>query len=131
MGSVKNWLEAPESGYWLLVFDNVGDKEMSSLVREQIPYLGRGDVILTSRLREYLEPQNAIEVKEMEEMEALDLFLTRVNCGRRPQDAEMVNDCVTARNIIKSLGFLQLALEFVGTYIYHNSITLDRYLYLY
>lgn len=128
--SVKNWLETPESRHWLLVFDNVGDKEISSLVRKQIPRSGRGDIILTSRLR-YLAPQNAIEVKEMEEMEALDLFLTRVNCGRQPQDVGMVNDCVTARNIIKSLGFLPLALEFVGTYIYHNSITLERYLCLY
>lgn len=116
---VKKWLEKNRG--WLVVFDSVNNyKEIEPF----LPETG-GHIIITSRYRNWPTKFNLLPVHEMSEEESLDLLATLSKKRIDPTDKEV------AKELIKTLGYLPLALAQASTYIKQNQIGLKEYLTLY
>lgn len=132
---VRNWLEKPESGNWILVLDNadnfmdffntstVGDG-MGAGLGNFIPYGSKGTVIVTTRDEEVaLELcENQVLTKEgMNRTEAIALF--KCLCPKFTEsDVEPLDD------LLKELSYLPLAIVHAASYIRRNTfMTLKKY----
>src|ERR1700728_5449163 len=75
--SVLQWISFLQDE-WLIVFDNA-DAPLPEVVEKYIPPGNRGNVLITSRNRSMGEriilSENRIEIKEMDETDAIDLLL--------------------------------------------------------
>src|SRR5205807_4140474 len=101
---------------YLLIFDNVEDL---SMVAKFLPFKVRGDVIVTTQAQPtgtYAEP---INIEPMTEDEAVYFLLRRSKGIRIDTPFEEVNNnpINSARNIVKLLGGLPLALDQAGAYL--------------
>lgn len=116
---VKKWFEKNRG--WLLVLDSVNNyKEIEAF----LPETG-GHIILTSRHRNWPTKFNVLAVDEMDEVEALELIAA---LSKRKIEFQETMD---AKELIKVLGYLPLALAQASTYIKHNQINISQYLDLY
>jgi tetratricopeptide (TPR) repeat protein len=123
VGAVKRWLEQNEG--WLLVFDNA---DPPGIVRQFLPTLHRGHILLTSRAHDFqvlfqalslIEPLEVIELP----VEAAGEFLLKRTGRERGADVSGGVDAVT-----KELGYFPLALEQAGAFIYENQTSFEDYL---
>jgi len=136
---VKDWLEARESGNWLIVFDNGDDVFESSLdstddrgtpLLKQIAKLlpNRGCTVITTRDKRTQNSRVAkvgIELGLMEEEDAKTLFFERwapPNYFSSPGDDRLVCE------INAKLGFLPLAIDQAASYIREAKISLAQYI---
>jgi tetratricopeptide (TPR) repeat protein/DNA-binding CsgD family transcriptional regulator len=114
---VKEWLAKRNN--ILLVYDNVQDIET---IKDFLPDVGH--ILITSR--NYKMP-GAIEIDIMDESEALDLMSKLI-----PEKILKTTDNKREiKNLIKSLGYLPLALSQAGSYISDNMINITEYSILY
>jgi len=117
-----HWLQANPD--WLLILDNVDTLEAAAEVEALLPQLNGGQLVLTTRLRNW---SAALQLQEVEVLTPEDAtaFLLERTAGRRRQAAD---DTSEARAIaVDDLGGLALALEQAGAYICQRRLSLRAY----
>lgn len=118
---VIRWLEQSDED-WLLVFDNA---PVSGLAK-YLPDRDNGNILYTSRhrnLQPRLRPECVADVEEMEIQDAVILLL------RSAQQSDYDDDTRGyAKDIVRALGFLPLAIDQAGAYIHMAPCSLDQFL---
>lgn len=123
VAAVLNWLEAHPG--WLLILDNIDSTNTASAVREWLPRLHDGSILITGRFRTWPPEIACREVGLWTPTEAREFLLARTggNGGRRASD----DDKQLAAELAKQLGYLPLALEQAGAYICKHRLRLADY----
>lgn len=116
---VNHWL-ATHPG-WLLVYDNV---ESYEAIAPFMPQKG-GHIILTTRNRSWPEKFKMLTVDVMTEEDSLNLLKSLVNQNIKVQGKN------EAKELVKLLGYLPLAIAQAGAYMQQTQTTVDNYLKLY
>ncbi|KAF8805858.1 hypothetical protein BYT27DRAFT_7028123, partial [Phlegmacium glaucopus] len=109
---------------WLIVFDNADDPP-PEVVAEFIPPGNRGNILITSRnqsMGRIVSSENKIEIKEMEESDAITLLLRASCLDALPEHLQ------AAKNIVAELGCIPLAIDHAGAYIEAGKCDIDKYL---
>jgi hypothetical protein len=101
--AVKCWLEQCNER-WLLIFDNADEV---TLVRDYLPKLGNGSILLTTRAHAVGSLATSVEVEMMGFLEGTQLLLRRVQRDDPAFDEE-INQ---AGNIVVALDHFPLALD--------------------
>lgn len=116
---VKSWFASRCDDRWLLVFDGadtVDDDKSNEYVniRHYMPDSALLDVIITTRSRtaKDMTPLDGVEVGEMEEDQAVELFYALSTLKNRSQGTQD-----EIKLIAKELGWFTLALTLAGTYV--------------
>ncbi len=120
--AVLHWLRANPG--WLLILDNVDTTEAAAEVESLLPQLSGGQLVLTTRLRNW---SAAVELQEVEVLTPEDAtaFLLERTADRRRQAAD---DASLARAMaVDDLGGLALALEQAGAFISQRRLRLSDY----
>ena len=121
--SVLQWISFLQEG-WLIVFDNA-DAPPSEMVEKFIPSGNRGNILITSRNRSMgriVSFENRIEIKEMEEADAITLLLKASCLDPSPEHLEV------SKKIVNELCFIPLAIDQAGAYIEAGKCDIDQYL---
>lgn len=129
---VENWLRDEKRGKWLLIIDNVDDDQLlcsfsvvgkedplscrtnasTKPLLEHIPRSQNCSIIITSRTREValkmVDHKDLIEVKPMEESEALELLQRKLDQPGEIQEGQQ---------LVKALEFMPLAIIQAASYI--------------
>jgi tetratricopeptide (TPR) repeat protein len=116
--AVREWLESPESGAWLLIFDNADEPDA---IRGYLPTRRRGHVLITSRMGRWERANHSIEVRAMDRPDSVRLLLQRSG----QQDAK------AAALLAEALGDLPLALAQAGGYLADSGMSIADYLELF
>ncbi len=126
--AVKRWLS--EQRDWLLILDNADDL---TLVRDLLPPVQTGRVLLTTRAHALGRMTQRIELDTMDRTEGAQLLLRRANllAAGAPSTAASEADRATAEALVQELGGLPLALDQAGAYIEETNCSLSQYLSLY
>ena len=125
-GSVKSvlqWISCIQEE-WLIVFDNA-DNLLPEMVAKFIPPGNRGNILITSRnksMGRVVSFENRIEVKEMEEVDAMTLLLKASCLDALPEHLE------AAKRIVTELGCIPLAVHHAGAYIEAGNCDISTYL---
>ena len=120
--AVLVWLR--EHPRWLLILDNIDTEEAAKAVKEMLPQLGNGHVLLTSRRREWPAAVRKQPLGELTREEATQFLLQRTEGERMSAE----NDAEQAGRLAEILDGLPLALEQAAAYIGHHQTSLARYL---
>ncbi|MDD4249693.1 MAG: metallophosphoesterase, partial [Methanosarcina sp.] len=123
VSAVLNWFRTHEK--WLLVLDNADD---TSFVKNYLPPEPKGHILLTSRAQVFdaLEITGLVEMEEMSPDEAKSFLLKRtVRSDLHQSEFEALE------KLVHELGYLPLALEQAGAYIYANNSSFKDYLVSY
>ena len=123
VSAVLNWFRTHEK--WLLVLDNADD---TSFVKNYLPPDPKGHILLTSRAQVFdaLEITALVKMEEMSPDEAKSFFLNRTGRADLPQ-----YEFEALEKLVHELGYLPLALEQAGAYIYANNSSFKDYLVSY
>ena len=128
INAVKRWLERHTG--WLLILDNV---EEIALVKNFIPAITRGHVLLTTRAKAMGRIAQRIELEKMQPDEGA-LFLLRwanIIAPHATLSEVSASDYTKAREISEIMDGLPLALDQAGAYIEETACGLSGYLNLY
>jgi hypothetical protein len=109
VAAVRRWLET--QGRWLLIVDNVEDWDA---VRPNLPRMGAGHVIVTTRRRD-IDPMTIL-VDVFTSEEADDFVHTRIR-----------NPTAGARKLVEAVGRLPLALEQACSFILSSGCSVSEY----
>ena len=121
--SVLQWISFLQEE-WLIVFDNA-DIPPPEVVEKFIPPGNRGNILITSRNRymgRIVSSVNRIEIKEMEEADAIALLL-KASCLD-----PMREHLDVSKKIVTELGCIPLAIDHSGAYIDAGRCDIDQYL---
>ena len=121
--SVLQWISYIQEE-WLIVFDNADDPSPEEVARF-FPSGNRGNILITSHNRSMgriVSFENSIEIKEMEELDAVSLLL-KASC-LNPSDEHLE----VARKIVIELGCIPLAVDHTGAYIEAGKCNINTYL---
>ncbi|MFM8278378.1 MAG: tetratricopeptide repeat protein, partial [Cyanobium sp.] len=120
--AVLHWLQAHPG--WLLILDNVDSPEAAAEVETLLPQLSGGQLLLTTRLRNWSAAVQLQEVEVLTPEDATAFLLERTATRRRIA----ADDASEARAIaVDDLGGLALALEQAGAYISQRRLSLSAY----
>ena len=120
--AVLHWLQANPG--WLLILDNVDTTEAAAEVEALLPQLSGGQVVITTRLRNWSAAVQLQEVEVLTPEDATAFLLERTAERRRQAPGD--ND--TAEAIaVEDLGGLALGLEQAGAYISQRRLSLSDY----
>ncbi|KAL7274184.1 hypothetical protein RUND412_002924 [Rhizina undulata] len=111
--AVHYWLSASGNRRWLILVDNHDKADLGELA-QLIPTCDWGSVIFTTRLRDFDRFLECIEVDEIGVEAGLDMLL---KSSGKYQQASNDSELGVARDIVKTLGELPLALDQAGAYI--------------
>jgi len=109
---------------WLIVFDNADDLP-PEVVAKFIPPGNRGNILITSRnpsMGRVISFENTIEIKEMEEPDAITLLLKASSLDALSEHLQ------AAEKIVIELGCIPLAVDHAGAYIQAGNCDIKRYL---
>jgi hypothetical protein len=123
VGSVLQWISFLQEE-WLIVFDNA-DVPPPEVVEKFIPPGNRGNILITSRnesMGSIVSYENSIEIKEMEETDAIALLLKASRLGQLPEHLEV------SKKIVTELCCIPLAINHAGAYIEAGKCDIDQYL---
>jgi len=123
--SVLNWLNKQES--WLMVIDNLDDE---AVIADYLPNVSRGRHMLITTRNQHAEDFQAegLEVGLLDVDDAKNLLLTRSKVG---EEGETSGGQTKAKEIVKELGFLPLAIEQAAAYIREALKNLSKFLRTY
>jgi NB-ARC domain len=126
--AVKGWFQ--EHTDWLLIFDNADDLAM---VQGLLPLGGKGHILLTTRAHATGRVAERIELEKLEPGEGALFLLHRAKllAPNALIEAAPLSDRDIAREIVKAMDGLPLALEQAGAYIEETACGLQRYLRLF
>jgi len=127
---IKLWFQQESTLKWLLIFDNadrIDDPNETRSVIELVPRGENGCILTTSRNRASDGELASVgcEVKEMMETDAVEFLL---RCSRKDKLESQEQD---AKNLVRELGYLPLAIEQVGSYVREKGISVSRYFSFY
>jgi tetratricopeptide (TPR) repeat protein len=122
--AVLRWLESNPS--WLMILDNVDDKDAVAAVAKLVPRLKGGHVVITARASNFPAFVRKLEVSTLDENAAAQFLLDRTDADR----SKSREDTALARNLARELGGLALGLEQAGAHIATDHIDFARYLKL-
>ena len=135
--ALQRHLSQEDAGQWLLIFDNVDDMDVWSLGgkskassgdwKDHLPRSSQGRIVFTTRSKKIatkLAPKDVIEISEMEETAAMQLFGSSLIKRKR------LGDRRNLQKLLRRLTFLPLAIVQAANYINENSISLSEYLRL-
>ncbi|MDZ7342675.1 MAG: TIR domain-containing protein [candidate division KSB1 bacterium] len=110
---------------WLLIFDNADTPE---LIEDFMPFDFQGHILLTSRAQAFdnLGIINPIEMQQMTPNEAEKFLIKRTGRSRLTRSER---ECL--KKLAEELGYLPLALEQAGAYIYRKKCSFQDYLLSY
>jgi tetratricopeptide (TPR) repeat protein len=118
---VFEWLEMVPG--WLLILDNVDTPEAALEVKNLLPRLRAGHVLITSRLADFAAGIGARELHVLDEAAAVAYLLDATpNRRRRPNDSD------TALAVARELDGHALALEVAAAYISSQHRSFAEYL---
>lgn len=118
---VKQYLS--EHPGWLLIYDNVPSyAEIESFLPES-----GGNVILTSRQRLWPSKFNVLDLDVMNEAEAISLLKSQIKSFSFEEEEEQA----ALKEIVKSLGYLPLAIAQAGAYMQQTKSSAADYLKIY
>ena len=120
--AVLRWLQAHPG--WLLILDNVDDDATAAAVRDLLPELRQGHVLVTSRLSNWPPILGAQELDVLSPPAATAFLLRRTDGHRLP----IPDDEARAAELADLLGRLPLALEQAGAYVAFHRLGLTEYL---
>jgi hypothetical protein len=120
VNALLSWMSQECNNDWILVFDNLDDLE-SFDIREFIPKVSFGHILITSRRQHAARLGTPIDVDVMNDGDALDLLY---KCSRVPKG----RDESKARELIGVLGNLPLAIDQAGAYIADGFMEFEDYL---
>ncbi|PWW76801.1 TPR-like protein, partial [Tuber magnatum] len=96
---VREWLESPDSGDWILVLDNADNEENFKVnkgaISKFVPQGPKGTVVFTTRSRQVVHREGCtlLEVGSMTDEESGDLLLRRIdNLGPLEEEDRRAND---------------------------------------
>ncbi|KAJ7860207.1 P-loop containing nucleoside triphosphate hydrolase protein [Mycena olivaceomarginata] len=115
------WLTG-KVGEWLLFFDNADDPNIN--LNDFIPHCNHGNIIITSRNPGLCVYGKHSSVSDMDEEDAVTLLLNSAG------QSDTITTWHTATEIVKTLGYLALAIVQAGAFI-SKSGNLNSYLDLY
>ena len=121
--SVLQWISGIQEE-WLIVFDNA-DEPPVYVVERFIPPGNRGNILITSwnkYMGRVISFENIIEIKEIEEADAITLLLKASHLDASAKHIE------AAKNIVTELGCMPLAVDQAGAYIEAGRCSIDKYL---
>ena len=121
--SVLQWISFLQEE-WLIVFDNA-DAPPPEVVEKFIPPGNRGNIFITSRnksMGRIVSFENSIEIKEMEEADAISLLLKASCLESSPEHLEV------SKKIVTELCCIPLAINHAGAYIEAGRCDIDQYL---
>ena len=121
--SVLQWISFLQEE-WLMVFDNA-DVPPPEVVEKFIPSGNSGNILITSRNRSMgriVSSENRIEIKEMEEADAIILLLKASCLDPLPEHSEV------SKRIVNELCCIPLAIDQAGAYIEAGRCDIDQYL---
>jgi tetratricopeptide (TPR) repeat protein len=126
--AVKDWFQKHTD--WLLILDNADDIAM---VQGFLPLGGKGHILLTTRAHATGRIAQRIEVEKMEPDEGALFLLHRAKllAPNALLKAAQLSDRDIAREIVKAMDGLPLALEQAGAYIEETGCGLQGYLRLF
>jgi hypothetical protein len=122
--AVLRWLELNPT--WLMILDNVDDKDAVAEVAKLMPRLKGGHVVVTARASNFPAGVRKLEVSTLDEDAATQFLLDRTEADR----AKSKDDAALARTLARELGGLALGLEQAGANIATDRIGFARYLKL-
>ncbi|KAL2200934.1 P-loop containing nucleoside triphosphate hydrolase protein [Corynascus similis CBS 632.67] len=132
--SVRRYLSSESAGPWLLVVDNVDDKDilfgsidMPGGISEYLPESDDGLILFTTRFREVavsVAGSDLIELHEMDPPEAAEFF------ERSLVQKDMVRDKAEMAELLKQLTYLPLAITQAAAYINIKQVPFAEYLEL-
>jgi tetratricopeptide (TPR) repeat protein len=135
---VKTKLSQESTGRWLMIVDNADDFEIfypkenedgrSGVLSEHLPSSPLGAILFTTRDREAATRYaraNVIEIDEMNDIEARDLF------RRGLQNKQLAEDKDGTITLLKLLVNLPLAIMQAAAYLNAKSSTIAKYLKIY
>ena len=122
--AVLRWLESNPK--WLMILDNVDDKDAVAAVAKLMPRLNSGHVVVTARASNFPASVRKVEVPTLDENAAAQFLLDRTDGDR----SKSRDDPALARTLSRELGGLALGLEQAGAHIATDHIGFARYLRL-
>ncbi|KAN0071003.1 TPR-like protein [Elaphomyces granulatus] len=123
---VKQWLSNVQQ-HWLLIIDNADNPDMD--ISTIFPVGNRGSILVTTRNPRCTVHASAgsHELGEMGLEDGVKLFLRAANL--EDASSELIQE--EARAIVKTLGFLALAIVQAGAYVQQGLCSIDRYCDIY
>ena len=118
---VVSWLQ--ERTRWLLLLDNGDDNETVKKLLDLLPRIG-GDIILTTRLHISRKNAKMIQIGKMQEEEALRLLFGNPSMDLIEQKYPQLR---YAREIVKELDFLPLAIDLAHAYISNTLLSFPKH----
>jgi tetratricopeptide (TPR) repeat protein len=113
--AVRRWLASPQSGLWLLVFDNAERRED---VAPYLPAGRRGHVLITSRNPEWRPLAKAVKIRRLPRKESMKLLCQGLDGA----------DEQAAAALAEELGDLPLALAQAAAFVRATACGIDDYL---
>ncbi len=125
IAAVLRWLETNPT--WLMILDNVDDKEAVAAVSQLLPRLkGGGHVIVTARATNFPANFRKLELHVLDERAATQFLLDRTEADR----SKTMDDQALAQTLARDLGGLAIGLEQASANIATQRIGFSRYLKL-
>ena len=121
-GAVLRWLR--QNPGWLLILDNVDTKEAQLAVTRLLPALASGQVLITSRRRDWPAGVERQSLDVIALAAATDFLIQRTAKDRRREP----DDVAHALRLAELLDGLPLALEQAAAYISHIQMSIAEYL---
>ncbi|KAK1512796.1 hypothetical protein CTAM01_00191 [Colletotrichum tamarilloi] len=122
---VQNWLAQNQTEEWLLVFDNNDTIDVSNY----LPPGNTGNILFTSRRKDMspiLDANQTIPVDIMDAEDAVTLFLRASQ--RQQAKSEDDDDEKYGKAIVHELGYLPLAIDQAGSFVYIQECSFKDYL---
>lgn len=132
---VQQRLSQPDSGPWLIIFDNADDWDMwaessshtGKGLKGFLPRSDQGTIVFTTRSRRvahHLASTDVIEIPEMDESRAISMLR---NCL---YNKELLHDLENTRILLERLTFLPLAIAQAASFINENDTNIAGYIRL-
>jgi len=130
---VQMYLSKPQSGRWLLIFDNADDLSMwkgaswdskDGGLRDFLPQSEQGVIMFTTRsnkVAQYLKSTETIEIPEMDEHKATQVLSNLLI------NKNLLSDKESTRKLLERLTFLPLAIVQAASFINENMMDISSY----
>ena len=121
VAATVNWLNQHPG--WLLILDNVDTPEAAVAVKDLLPALQNGHVLITSRRTDWNDSIRTLALDTLSEDDAVAFLLEKTQGRRMATDT----DKAAARLLAQTMDGLALALEQAGAFINRKRISFQTY----